>query len=258
MDETLADHRGGAGYERWIAELERPQTLRDVQRPTCTFTIVGRTVPASGAHERETARELLVELASSRAGAWLRREQPREIELDLIQRADARPLVVLPGADAEPSSPLELESLDVPPGRIDEPIVGNAGASVQCRLLHAIPSLVGRRYHLTDPVGDNAHGSLSPRRRQPLSTPTHQIRSNDLVRSELDIDLTQDPPTARAATAIIIMEGPSDVSTERSLRQTVLGTWRGLFDQLAREDLVERLAAKGGEVRKRGAAASWR
>ena len=86
-----------------------------------------------------------------------------------------------------------------------------------------------KRRHATG-VRDDPDRSLVGRLREPFATPTHQVGSNDVMNTELDIDLNEDPPAPRAAVPVVIVVGPSDEPAQRPLHLRVFGQRSGRGD----------------------------
>ena len=142
------------------------------------------------------------------AGSSDRREQPRDLERDLGERSDAHLVAVAPAAELEPRAVLQLKALEDALARVDDPVVGDAVTRIEGALDHAIVGGVGRRGHLADPVGSHGDWQVVPRIGEARSKPADDIGTDDVVRAELDVDLDQDPPAARAAAPDVEEFGP--------------------------------------------------
>src|SRR5690606_8019384 len=81
------------------------------------------------------------------------------------------------------------------------------------------------REDLTDPVGSDPDGALAAGLGQPLPSPAGEIWPDHVVRSELHVDLGENPPPAWTAAAVIIVERPAHEAADRPLRFGV--SWRG-------------------------------
>ena len=81
------------------------------------------------------------------------RPQPPEVQLDRLERLDAKDGGVLPRADDRPRALAQAQHLEGPVGWLDEPRVLDPGRGVDPELATAVDALGGGREHLADPVG---------------------------------------------------------------------------------------------------------
>jgi hypothetical protein len=93
-------------------------------------------------------------------------------------------------------------------------------------------------------------GSGKRSRRQP------EIRSHDLG-AERDVDLHENPPAAKPAEPIVIMERSADKAPEGSLGVRVPRPGRGQNDDLAVQDLGAHVIGQREQVRVSRRTAGW-
>lgn len=81
---------------------------------------------------------------------------------------------------------------------------------VEVCLGHTIVPGVRRRDDFADPIGDDVDWALPPWLGQPFAAPPDHVGSHDIVRGKANVELVEDPPTARSTAPMVLIEGASD------------------------------------------------
>ena len=125
--------------------------------------------------------------------------------------------------------------------RVDDPVVRDPGARVEGKLLDEVRSSIARREDLADPVRSSADRPPRGTLGHTLAPPAREVRANQVVQRELDVDLGEDPPSTRAIrTAGTTVEGRTDERREH--------LERGVAQREQRFGRCERLGGGGHDM----------
>src|SRR5262249_15684589 len=118
----------------------------------------------------------------------------------------------------------------------EDPVEAHPMLGIEPPLRDAIMPLVRGRKDLANPIRNDLDRT-DVRIGESFSTNTHEIRANDVMRAELDVNVVQDPPATGAPISIIVVEGSTDEVTKRPLPYRVSPPHGGQRDEIAFDDL---------------------
>lgn len=78
--------------------------------------------------------------------------------------------------------------------------------------------------------------------------PAGKVGADDVVRSQTNVDLEQNPPAARPPPTIIVVEGSTNETPERALCSSVTGERRGRQHDSAPDDLGTRIVRESQKI----------
>src|SRR5690606_7744572 len=78
------------------------------------------------------------------------------------------------------------------------------------------------------PVGSNRNGTDRAGARQTFPTPVRQVRPHDVVRPQRHVDLDENPPPTRSASAVVIVKRPANETPNGPLHVRVAGSSAGV------------------------------
>jgi hypothetical protein len=148
----------------------------------------------------------------------------------------------------QPLSRPELECLERASVGIEQPVESNAVSRVESALGSAIVRGGARRDYLANPIGHDIDRSHCSGSGQPMTAPSGQIRPHDIVRSESDVHLGQDPPASRTTSPVIVIVWPTDEATETALRPRMARKWCRLRHKLPCNDLGADVLTEGEQI----------
>lgn len=198
-------------------------------------------------HERDRALRRRESL-QPRAELSLRQKNAAHLALNFFERRNPHVRFVAVRSAEQPALIVELERFERPGVDIDQPVVGDSPLGVQVPLEGSIARGRARLEDLTNPVRHHVDRPLLSGIEEALAPPAGEIRTDDVVRSELDVDLDEDPPSSRPAVAVIAIEWVPDEASERALCLGVLRERRRRGDDRAAQDLSLQLIRKFEQV----------
>lgn len=134
--------------------------------------------------------------------------------------------------------------------RIRDPVVRNAVAVKDLKLVDAIVLRIGRRYELADPVGADRDRTSRGRLGDTVAAPSCEIVDKDLVRFVRDFGA--EPPPAGPASTGRPLEPSAEDRAESDLRAAVLERRRRSLHDRAVDHLGADIVRQRREIGERG------